>query len=63
MKIIAFAGSNSKHSINKKLAAYAAGLFTNAEVDLLDLNDFQMPLYSMDLEKEIPTPRQLSGFY
>ena len=53
MKIIAFAGSNSKNSINKKLAVYAAGLFPNAAVEVLDLNDFEMPLFGVDIEKEI----------
>ena len=53
MKIIAFGASPSKNSINKKLAAYAADLFENAEVEVLDLNDFQMPLFSIDFEKEI----------
>lgn len=52
MKIIAFAGSNSQHSINKKLATYASGLFRNAEVEILDLNDYEMPLFSVDREKE-----------
>jgi chromate reductase len=53
MKIIAFAGSNSQHSINKHLATYAANQFENAEVEVLDLNDFAIPLFSVDLEKEI----------
>ena len=53
MKIIAFAGSNSQNSINKKLAFYAAHLFENAELEILDLNDFQMPLFGVDIEKEI----------
>lgn len=53
MKIIAFGGSPSKHSINKKLATYAASLFENTEVEILDLNDYQMPLFSVDIEKEI----------
>ena len=53
MKIIAFAGSNSQNSINKKLATYAAHLFENAELEILDLNDFQMPLFGVDIEKEI----------
>lgn len=53
MKIIAFAGSNSKNSINKKLTTYATSLFEKAEVEVLDLNDFQMPLFSVDIEKEI----------
>ncbi|MEL1255445.1 NAD(P)H-dependent oxidoreductase [Flavobacterium sp. DGU38] len=53
MKIIAFAGSNSQHSINKHLATYAANQFDNAQIEVLDLNDFAMPLFSVDLEKEI----------
>ncbi|WP_337964959.1 NAD(P)H-dependent oxidoreductase [uncultured Flavobacterium sp.] len=53
MKIVAFGGSNSQHSINKHFATYAASLFENADVEVLDLNDFAMPLFSVDLEKEI----------
>ncbi|WP_413998832.1 NADPH-dependent FMN reductase [Flavobacterium sp. W1B] len=53
MNIVAFGASPSKNSINKKLATYAAHLFENAEVEVLDLNDFQMPLFSVDIEKEI----------
>lgn len=53
MKIIAFGGSPSKNSINKKLATYAANLFENAEVEVLDLNDYQMPIFTVDIEKEI----------
>ncbi|WP_339625545.1 NAD(P)H-dependent oxidoreductase [uncultured Winogradskyella sp.] len=48
--IIAFAGSDSKTSINKQLAVYAASLIVEAEVKVLDLNDFELPLYSMNLE-------------
>ena len=48
--IIAFAGSNSKTSINKQLATYAASLVEGVEVAVLDLNDFELPIYSMDLE-------------
>ncbi|MBP4137662.1 NADPH-dependent FMN reductase [Flavobacterium geliluteum] len=53
MKIIAFGGSNSQQSINKHLATYAASLFENAEVEVLDLNNYAMPLFSVDLEKEV----------
>lgn len=53
MKIIAFGASPSKNSINKKLATYTASLFKNAEVEILDLNDFQMPIFSVDIEAEI----------
>jgi len=53
MKIIAFAGSNSSKSINKKLVTYASGLFKNADVEILDLREYQAPLFSVDVEKEI----------
>lgn len=62
MKIIAFGGSNSQHSINKKLATYAASLFKNAEVEVLDLNDYAMPLFSVDLEKEIGQHEMAKAF-
>ena len=53
MKIIAFGASPSKNSINKKLATYAASLFENAEVEVLDLNNFEIPVFSVDIEVEI----------
>ena len=61
MKVIAFAASSSKNSINKKLATLAAHtlrdeLVPDAEVDVLDLNDFEMPIYSIDREKETGIP-------
>ena len=60
-KIIAFGGSNSKNSINKELAAYTANQINNVEVEVLDLNDFELPLYGIDLENEhgIPDNAQL----
>lgn len=51
-KILAFGASNSSKSINKALATYAAQQVPNAEVTILDLNDFEMPIYSIDREKE-----------
>ncbi len=49
-KIIAFGASSSKNSINKKLATYTANLFENAKVEILDLNDYEMPIFSVDKE-------------
>lgn len=56
MKLLALAGSNSSTSINKKLAGYAAGHFTKYDVDLIHINDFPMPLFSVDLETEKGSP-------
>ena len=51
-KIIAFGASSSKQSINKQLATYTANQFQNASVEILDLNDYEMPIFSVDKEKE-----------
>lgn len=53
MKIVAFGASNSSTSINKTLASYTANLVEGADVKILDLNDYQVPMFSEDTEKEI----------
>jgi chromate reductase len=62
-KILAFGASNSSDSINKQLAKYASGQFRNVTVDLLDLNDYEMPLYSKDREKNNGIPQLAHDFY
>lgn len=53
MKILSFGASPSKHSINRRLSKFVAGLFQNADVTYLDLNDFEMPIFSVDREHPI----------
>lgn len=48
--IIAFAGSNSKQSINKQLVEYTCTLIDKYTTEVLDLNDYDMPLYGVDKE-------------
>lgn len=62
-KIIALGASSSKNSINKQLATYAANQFENSKVDVLDLNDFELPVYSTDKEKETGIPQLAIDFY
>ena len=51
-KILVFAGSARRASVNKKLAAAAAVMARDAGADVthLDLADYPMPLYDGDLE-------------
>ena len=67
MKILAFAASNSRSSINKSLVTYASslvsGLDENAQIDLIDLNDYEMPIYSSDRENESGIPQLAHDFY
>ncbi|QFZ55574.1 NAD(P)H-dependent oxidoreductase [Oceanihabitans sp. IOP_32] len=60
--IITFAGSNSKNSINKALAIYAASLIEDVNIDVLDLNDFELPLFGIDLEEKEGIPARAQDF-
>ena len=53
MKVIAFGASNSSTSINKALATYTAHLIEGADVVVLDINNYTVPMFSEDLEKEL----------
>ena len=55
-KIVAIGGSNSKKSINKAFATYVADQVENAETIVADLNDFDLPIYGIDLETESGIP-------
>lgn len=61
-KILAFGASSSTKSINKQFASYAAHQFENGEVDLMDLNDFEMPLFSIDKEEKNGIPQLAHQF-
>lgn len=50
--LLVFGASSSRSSINKRLAIYAASLVKGAEVTLIDMNDFEMPIYSIDREQD-----------
>jgi len=68
MKILSFAASNSKNSINKELVQYASRvlqqeLLPNAEIELLDLNDYEMAIYSPDREQATGIPSEAQAFY
>ncbi|MFD2177973.1 NADPH-dependent FMN reductase [Veronia pacifica] len=62
MKILSFGATNSRNSINKQLAHYTASLVGNADIDLIDLNDFEMPIYSIDRENSTGIPEPAHRF-
>jgi len=61
-KIVAFGASNSHKSINQKLAVWAAGQIENAEVQIVDLNNFEMPIFSPERERESGIPELANNF-
>lgn len=62
MKILAIAGSNSDTSINRQLVTYATTLFENAEIEIVDMNDFEMPIYKHQREVESGVPQEAVDF-
>ncbi|MCL8034380.1 NAD(P)H-dependent oxidoreductase, partial [Pseudomonas aeruginosa] len=52
MKILAFAGSTSSTSINRELVKFVLKSFQEHEINFIDLNDYSMPVFSVDLEKK-----------
>ncbi|MEO8254321.1 MAG: NAD(P)H-dependent oxidoreductase [Flavobacterium sp.] len=62
-KIIAFGASSSTNSINKQLAVYAASQFKNADIEVLDLNDYEMPIFSLDKESKNGIPELANHFF
>ncbi|MGV6832177.1 MAG: NADPH-dependent FMN reductase [bacterium] len=60
-KILTIGGSNSKASINKKLAELA-GRLSKQEIHNIDLNDYEMPLYGIDHETAHGIPAKASEF-
>lgn len=51
MNILAFAGSTSSTSRNRELVKFTLKYFNGHTINFLDLNDFDMPVFSVDREK------------
>lgn len=61
MKILAFSGSSSSISINRELVKFVLKDFQDADISLIDLNDFDMPVFSTDRKKK-GFPMKRTGF-
>ena len=63
-KILAFSGSNRKDSFNQRLVRIAAEAASQAgaEVRIVCLRDFDVPLYNADLENEQGIPEAALAF-
>lgn len=61
-KILSFGASTSSTSINQKLALYTASFFEKAEIIPLDLNFYEMPVYSSDRQAADGVPDEAEAF-
>ncbi|WP_022954782.1 NADPH-dependent FMN reductase [Leucothrix mucor] len=62
-KLFAYAASNSRNSINKQLVTHAASMLTGYSTEIADLNDYELPLFSEDAEKELGQPESAMRFF
>jgi len=51
-KILAFAGSNSSTSINHQFLTHIANRIQGHEMKIIRLTEFEIPMFSVDLQKE-----------
>ena len=70
MKILAFAATNNTQSINQQLLQSSIAHLKSQQaqpddidVQVLDLNDFEMPIYSQQREEASGIPDQAKAFY
>ena len=56
IKILALGTSSNRRSINLDLARYAASLVEGADVEVLSVADYELPLFSDAREEELGTP-------
>lgn len=61
-KIAAFGASNSKNSLNHQLALWAARQIEKVDIVEVRLDDFEMPIYSIDREKASGIPQLAQDF-
>ncbi len=60
--VLIFAGSTSKKSINKQLASFAATRLKKVSYEVVDLNDYVAPLFSIDEEEDKGFPENIQKF-
>ncbi len=66
--MLAFAATNSRNSINVKLVKHAADVMRSeiapeSEIRVVDLNDYEMPIFSIDRETADGIPAQAQDLY
>ncbi len=68
MKILAIPATNSRNGLNRQIIGHAArlleaGLVAGAQIEILDLNDYEMPIFSVERHAELGIPEPAQRFY
>jgi chromate reductase len=62
MNILAFAATSSTKSINNHLVRYSVSQLEDAETEILNINDYELPLFSEDREEQLGQPELAKEF-
>ncbi|MEM6524731.1 MAG: NAD(P)H-dependent oxidoreductase [Bacteroidota bacterium] len=62
-EILVFGASNSQESINSRFAQFTAKKLSQVKLNIVRLNDFELPIYSVDLENESGIPENATKFF
>lgn len=62
-KIVAFSGSNSSKSVNQELIRLSSELVKNSEIEVIDLREFEAPVYGVDMEQEKGIPESMKALW
>ena len=58
-KVLVLVGSNHTVSVNRQLAEFASSKLTNAEIEIVDLVNFDIPMFGIDEEKANGHPQKV----
>ena len=59
-KILALAGSNNSKSINHQFVEVTASLINDIDVKVLDIRNWEVPMYSIDMDADETSPSQIT---
>jgi chromate reductase len=63
MNILAFAATSSTKSINNHLVKYAASQLDGVQTEILNINDYELPIFSEDREQQLGQPALAKEFF
>lgn len=61
-RILAFGASNSNSSINHKFATYTVNRLKGVDADIIEMDDYEMPIFGVDKQKESGIPDEAHKF-
>lgn len=62
MKVLVFGASYSPTSINQELAAFTTKYFTDKDVEILNINQYKLPVFTAEIDQIENPPKAIHNF-